>query len=148
MIHSKATTLSITDKNGDITMTTRLPQITSLLRPHNIEYSRKTIRDTNEIIQDIPENGYLDYEVFQSAEPIDVKLHYHSDLEARMITTGRGIFTIPVGDNTIMLQVTAGDYIVIPSRMVHSFTAPGNFAAIRFFTNHEGYIAHYVDMVI
>jgi mannose-6-phosphate isomerase-like protein (cupin superfamily) len=144
MIHSKSTTLCIKKANNEVTMTTRLSQITSLLTDYNIVYGRKTLREINEILQGIPDNGYLDYEIFESVEPMNMDLHYHDDLEARVITTGLGTFLFPSDDAVIELQVSAGDYIVIPGKMKHSFKTPGNLAAIRLFTNYDGYIANYV----
>lgn len=142
MIHSNTTTLCI-NTNQEISMTSRIPQIISKLKAYNIEFARLTEEKTNELIENIPNNGYLDYEIFKQLKPLDVPLHYHEGAEARLVLHGKGTFTFPINNTEVELQVIASDYVVIPNNMPHSFKTDGDFEAIRLFTNHNGYVAHY-----
>ncbi len=74
------------------------------------------------------------------------KDHYHTDDEVRFIFSGRGIFGFE-GKNQekFTIEVTGGDYIVIPAYNWHWFTLGENrdIKAIRLFQDKSGWVPNY-----
>jgi len=74
------------------------------------------------------------------------KDHYHINDEVRFIFSGRGIFGFEgKKQEKFTIEVTAGDYIVIPARSWHWFTLGENrdIKAIRLFQDKSGWIPYY-----
>ena len=74
------------------------------------------------------------------------KDHYHTDDEVRFIFSGRGIFGFEgKKQEKFTIEVTAGDYIVIPKNNWHWFTLGENrnIKAIRLFQDTSGWTPHY-----
>jgi 1,2-dihydroxy-3-keto-5-methylthiopentene dioxygenase len=74
--------------------------------------------------------------------------HYHTDDEVRFIFGGRGIFGFEGKKaEKFTIEVTAGDYIVIPANSWHWFTLGDNrdIKAIRLFQDMSGWVPYYRD---
>jgi 1,2-dihydroxy-3-keto-5-methylthiopentene dioxygenase len=74
--------------------------------------------------------------------------HYHTDDEVRFIFSGRGIFGFEgKKSEKFMIEVVAGDYIVIPKLGWHWFTLGENrdIKAIRLFQDMSGWVPVYRD---
>jgi len=74
------------------------------------------------------------------------KDHYHTDDEVRFILSGRGIFGFEGKKNEkFSIEVTAGDYIVIPAYNWHWFTLgeSRDIKAIRLFQDMSGWTPFY-----
>lgn len=76
--------------------------------------------------------------------------HTHSDFEMRLITKGSATFFIRADELVYKLQVGPNDLISIPANTSHWFDAGDepDFVAVRFFTNKEGWEAHYKNYSI
>ena len=74
------------------------------------------------------------------------KNHYHTDDEVRFIFSGRGIFGFE-GQKAekFSIEVTAGDFIVIPKNGWHWFTLGESrvIKAIRLFQDMSGWVPYY-----
>lgn len=71
--------------------------------------------------------------------------HTHSEDEVRFFVEGSGLFCLHIGDQVLGVHAEAGDLIAVPAGTRHWFDmgpAP-HFAAIRLFTNTEGWVAHF-----
>lgn len=74
------------------------------------------------------------------------KDHYHTDDEVRFIVSGRGIFGFEgKKQEKFTIEVTGGDYIVIPAYNWHWFTLGDNrdIKAIRLFQDKSGWVPYY-----
>ena len=74
------------------------------------------------------------------------KDHYHTDDEVRFIFSGRGIFGFEgEKQEKFTIEVTGGDYIVIPAYHWHWFTLGENrdIKAIRLFQDKSGWVPYY-----
>lgn len=74
--------------------------------------------------------------------------HYHTDDEVRFIFSGRGIFGFEgKKQERFTIEVTGGDYIVIPKNSWHWFTLGENrdIKAIRLFQDMSGWVPYYRD---
>ena len=74
------------------------------------------------------------------------KDHYHTDDEVRFILSGRGIFGFEGKKREkFTIEVTGGDYIVIPAYNWHWFTLGENrdIKAIRLFQDKSGWVPYY-----
>jgi 1,2-dihydroxy-3-keto-5-methylthiopentene dioxygenase len=73
------------------------------------------------------------------------KEHIHVEDEARFFVEGRGAFYINLNDVVLMLVCEAGDYVSVPADTKHWFdmSVQPDFTAIRFFSNHNGWIAEF-----
>lgn len=101
------------------------------------------------------ERGYIqaDMVVLNPATPnIDEmlakfdKTHFHDDDEVRYIFDGEGVFGFePKGNPAFSVNVTAGDYIIVPAKTNHWFTLTPSksIKAIRLFKDMSGWVPHY-----
>ncbi len=74
------------------------------------------------------------------------KDHYHTDDEVRFIVSGRGIFGFEgKKQEKFTIEVTGGDYIVIPAHHWHWFTLgeSKDIKAIRLFQDKSGWVPFY-----
>ena len=74
------------------------------------------------------------------------KDHFHTDDEVRFIFSGRGIFGFEgKKQEKFSIEVTAGDYIVIPKNSWHWFTLgeSRDIKAIRLFQDMSGWVPYY-----
>lgn len=74
--------------------------------------------------------------------------HYHTDDEVRFIFSGRGIFGFEgKKQEKFTIEVTGGDYIVVPANSWHWFTLgeSRDIKAIRLFQDQSGWVPHYRD---
>jgi 1,2-dihydroxy-3-keto-5-methylthiopentene dioxygenase len=71
--------------------------------------------------------------------------HTHSEDEARMFVEGSGCFYLHIGGRVYQAVLERGDYISVPAGTRHWFDMgpDPHFAAIRFFTNQEGWVAQF-----
>jgi len=71
--------------------------------------------------------------------------HYHKEDEVRFFVAGSGLFTLHVGDKVYEIECVKGDLIAVPDRVPHWFDMgeQPNFAAIRFFTEPDGWVGHF-----
>jgi len=71
--------------------------------------------------------------------------HYHKEDEVRFFIAGSGLFTLHVGDKLYEVECVKGDLIGVPDRVPHWFDMgeEPNFAAIRFFTEADGWVGHF-----
>lgn len=76
--------------------------------------------------------------------------HIHAEDEARMFVEGAGCFYLHLGDQVFQAVLERGDYISVPAGTKHWFDMGPNpyFAAIRFFTNPEGWVAQFTGDAI
>ena len=101
------------------------------------------------------ENGYIDNDMIclcPQTPQIDELLskfdkdHYHTDDEVRFIFSGRGIFGFEgKKQEKFTIEVTGGDYIVIPAYNWHWFTLgeSRDIKAIRLFQDKSGWVPNY-----
>jgi len=76
--------------------------------------------------------------------------HTHSEDEVRFFVEGSGLFCLHIGDQVLGLHAEAGDLIAVPAGTRHWFDmgpAPF-FAAIRLFTNTDGWVAQFTGDAI
>ncbi len=100
------------------------------------------------------ENGFKSVDVLRMSPDHPKKVekrqkflnrHTHDEPEIRFFVEGSGLFFLHVGGNVYSVRCEKGDLISIPENYPHWFdmgTEPF-FAAIRFFTTTEGWIAHF-----
>ncbi|WP_142846370.1 acireductone dioxygenase [Telmatospirillum sp. J64-1] len=71
--------------------------------------------------------------------------HTHVEDEARLIIDGAGAFSVHVDDRVFQLVCERGDMISIPAGIPHWFDMGPDpfFAALRFFSNPDGWIASF-----
>jgi 1,2-dihydroxy-3-keto-5-methylthiopentene dioxygenase len=71
--------------------------------------------------------------------------HTHSEDEVRFFVEGGGLFCLHIGDQVLGLHAEAGDLIAVPAGTRHWFDMGPEpyFAAIRLFTNTEGWVARF-----
>lgn len=71
--------------------------------------------------------------------------HRHSEDEVRFFVRGEGLFYLHLEDKVIAVHCEAGDLISVPADTPHWFDMgpEPDFAAIRFFNNPIGWVAHY-----
>lgn len=71
--------------------------------------------------------------------------HVHTEDEVRFFVDGCGLFYLHVGDRVYSVLCEKGDLLSVPANTPHWFDlgAEPNLAAIRFFNNPEGWVAHY-----
>jgi 1,2-dihydroxy-3-keto-5-methylthiopentene dioxygenase len=71
--------------------------------------------------------------------------HRHSEDEVRFFVAGRGLFSLHLDEKVYEILCGQGDLISVPANTPHWFDmgAQPAFVAIRFFNNHEGWVAHY-----
>ena len=76
-----------------------------------------------------------------------IKPHFHTDDEIRYFTSGNAKFYIQYNHTVYEILVSQGDLISIPKNTVHWFDAGDipDFTAIRFFSDQQGWIAHYIE---
>lgn len=74
------------------------------------------------------------------------KTHLHDDDEVRYIFGGEGVFGFePVGAAPFTVNVTAGDYIIVPAKTYHWFTLTESqsIKALRLFKDMSGWLPRY-----
>jgi len=74
------------------------------------------------------------------------RVHLHTDDEVRYIIDGSGIFGFLTPTNQrLKLTVRAGEYIRVPKNTRHWFVLDDKrrIKAVRYFTNKDGWVAHY-----
>ena len=71
--------------------------------------------------------------------------HYPKEDEVRFFVAGSGLFTLHVGDKVYAVECVKGDLISVPDGVTHWFDMgeEPNFAAIRFFTEPDGWVGHF-----
>lgn len=71
--------------------------------------------------------------------------HRHTEDEVRMFVDGCGLFYLHIGDRIFSVLCEKGDLISVPANTPHWFDMgeKPTLAAIRFFNNPEGWVAHY-----
>lgn len=71
--------------------------------------------------------------------------HLHTEDEVRFFVDGRGLFYLHVGDKVYSVLCEKGDFISVPANVCHWFDMGSEpvLAAIRFFNNTDGWVAHY-----
>ncbi len=76
--------------------------------------------------------------------------HCHGEDEVRFFVDGVGLFYLHVGDKVYSVLCEKGDYLSVPANTPHWFDLgpEPELAAIRFFNNPEGWVAHYTGSVI
>lgn len=129
------------------------------------QWSLKTLSDatdTNEILkvysEDIErikkESGFkaVDIVALTPEHPKKAQLramfldeHTHQEFEIRFFVEGSGQFNIHTQQKVFQVTCEAGDLISVPTDVPHWFDMGPNprFTAIRFFTNPEGWQAHW-----
>jgi len=76
--------------------------------------------------------------------------HTHAEDECRLMLSGGGSFFLHLGDEVLHVEVGAGDLISVPAGTRHWFdmgTRPA-FAALRLFSNPEGWVATFTGDAI
>ncbi len=71
--------------------------------------------------------------------------HLHREDEVRFFVEGAGVFYLHIGTDVFAVLCEAGDLIGVPANTTHWFDMgpEPRFAAIRLFTNPEGWVAHF-----
>ena len=121
----------------------------------SVLYVQVTTReDIIEYIKDAYDVPYNDTVVLDSSTSNYTELrekfkreHYHTDYEMRLFTVGTAKFSLKIDETIYELTVKPGDLISIPANVNHWFDAGENpnFTAVRFFTDKNGWEAHYVE---
>ena len=102
----------------------------------------------------VAENGFSTVDVISvnDATPDKAALrmkflseHIHTEDEVRFFVDGRGLFYLHVGDKVYGVLCEKGDFISVPANARHWFDMGSSptLAAIRFFNNTDGWVAHY-----
>lgn len=76
------------------------------------------------------------------------RIHYHEDDEVRYVLDGRGYFGFVEPDGgQFLLEVSAGDYINVPSRAEHWFEMRDSrrIKAVRYFIDTAGWVPVYTQ---
>lgn len=76
--------------------------------------------------------------------------HYHKEDEVRFFVAGSGLFTLHVDGKVYEVECVKDDLIAVPDGITHWFDMGEypNFAAIRFFTEADGWIGHFTGTTI
>ena len=71
--------------------------------------------------------------------------HIHTEDEVRFFVDGCGLFYLHVSGKVYSVLCEKGDLLSVPANTLHWFDlgAEPNLAAIRFFNNPDGWVAHY-----
>ncbi|MEZ5539917.1 MAG: acireductone dioxygenase [Pseudomonadales bacterium] len=71
--------------------------------------------------------------------------HIHTEDEVRFFVDGCGLFYLHIGNQVYSVLCEKGDFLSVPANTKHWFDlgAEPELAAIRFFNNVEGWVAHY-----
>ena len=71
--------------------------------------------------------------------------HIHTEDEVRFFVDGRGLFYLHIRDQVCSVLCEKGDFISVPANTPHWFDLGSDpvLAAIRFFNNPDGWVAHY-----
>jgi 1,2-dihydroxy-3-keto-5-methylthiopentene dioxygenase len=71
--------------------------------------------------------------------------HTHSEDEVRFFVEGAGVFYLHIGDDVYTVRCERGDLISVPAETTHWFDMgpQPRFAAIRLFTNADGWVARF-----
>jgi len=143
----------LTYQTWDVPQTLAEIQKKNLLTPEE----KSTVLNTYEpqLKQLATEKGYIDNDMVclcPETPNIDALLskfdkdHYHTDDEVRFILSGRGIFGFEgKKQEKFSIEVTAGDYIVIPAYNWHWFTLgeSRDIKAVRLFQDMTGWSPYY-----
>ncbi|MBD2858110.1 cupin [Spongiibacter sp. KMU-158] len=108
----------------------------------------------HEVDRLINEEGYQTVDVIslRSDNPNKAELrekflseHTHSEDEVRFFVDGQGLFALHIGDKVFEVSCERGDLLSVPANTLHWFDLGPNpeLAAIRFFNNPDGWVAHY-----
>ncbi len=100
------------------------------------------------------EEGYQTVDVIslRSDNPAKAELrekflseHTHSEDEVRFFVDGQGLFALHIGERVYEVCCERGDLLSVPANTRHWFDLGPNpeLAAIRFFNNPDGWVAHY-----
>ena len=71
--------------------------------------------------------------------------HTHAEDEVRFFVEGRGLFSLHINDDVLVILCEQGDLIRVPAGTRHWFdmgAAPA-FCALRFFNNSDGWVANF-----
>ncbi|WP_326543416.1 hypothetical protein [Pseudorhodoferax sp.] len=70
--------------------------------------------------------------------------HRHGDAEVRLFLAGTGLFTLRSGQGFLGLLCEAGEWVLLPAGLAHSFDAgeAPAFEALRLFGQPQGWLAH------
>jgi len=76
--------------------------------------------------------------------------HIHTEDEVRFFVDGCGLFYLHIGEQVFSVLCEKGDLISVPANTLHWFDLgpEPDLAAIRFFNNPDGWVAHYSGSVI
>lgn len=76
--------------------------------------------------------------------------HTHGEDECRLMLDGGGSFFLHLGAEVLQVEVAAGDLITVPAGAKHWFDmgAQPSFAALRLFTNPDGWVATFTGDAI
>lgn len=76
--------------------------------------------------------------------------HTHAEDECRLMLEGGGSFFLHLGEEVLHVEVSAGDLLSVPAGAMHWFDmgAAPHFAALRLFTNPEGWVASFTGDAI
>ena len=76
--------------------------------------------------------------------------HYHKEDEVRFFVAGSGLFTLHVDGKVYEVECVKDDLISVPDGLTHWFDmgAEPSFAAIRFFTEPDGWVGHFTGTTI
>lgn len=71
--------------------------------------------------------------------------HIHTEDEVRFFVDGCGLFYLHIGEQVFSVLCEKGDLISVPANTLHWFDLgpEPDLAAIRFFNNPDGWVAHY-----
>ncbi len=71
--------------------------------------------------------------------------HFHKEDEVRFFVAGSGLFTLHVDDKVYEVECVKNDLIAVPEGTTHWFDMgpEPSFAAIRFFTEPDGWVGHF-----
>ena len=71
--------------------------------------------------------------------------HTHSEDEVRFFVDGRGLFCLHIGDEVLQVLCERNDWLSVPAGTRHWFDMGERpcFSAIRFFNNHDGWVAQF-----
>ena len=111
--------------------------INSVLSEYGIKVVNSEFTDIDSYILEISKNfNFIDYDIFTTRTAIvEVSPHYHKTDEARTVIKGEGRFYFEFGDILIEVNVSPGDFILIPALTKHYFKCLESMVVIRFYSS-------------
>lgn len=105
--------------------------------PGVLSYSNKLNYNFDDI-QSL-KRAYVGNDTFHTTKDQYFDIHFHNDVEARLILKGNPIFYVCVNNYLYILECSDGDLVIIQPNIVHWFSSFGELLALRLFKKTPKY---------